>query len=342
MKSFAISYEPPLWQEILTFSRGLRPHEPGELDVDLKEDEREALRNEKDKLFNERGITMVNLAVSLAAMLQGHVQSSINGASLYAAQLGIEDTGMNQPNWTLGAVNAAPFFTAAALGCWLALPINNYLGRRGGMIVSAVLIFFTSLVAGLTVLIREEDRWKLLLGARVLNGIGKSKVLESAFHESCLQWPRSLTYDHLELGMGIKAVSTPILASETAIRFWRGSFVLAWQLWCAHIPLRYVSTLFRILTLTRVSFGIMIGFVFNLIFAAIVNRVYGEKNRELTVALILGAPLIFAIAMLGAVLRCTESPRYYMRGGQASQKYKPKKAYEMLQKLRSCKVSALH
>lgn len=32
-------------------------------------------------------------------------------------------------------------------------------------------------------------------------------------------------------GMGIKAVSAPILASETAIRFWRGSFLLAWQLW---------------------------------------------------------------------------------------------------------------
>ena len=31
--------------------------------------------------------------------------------------------------------------------------------------------------------------------------------------------------------MGIKAVSTPILASETAVGFWRGSAILAWQLW---------------------------------------------------------------------------------------------------------------
>lgn len=31
--------------------------------------------------------------------------------------------------------------------------------------------------------------------------------------------------------MGIKAVSAPVLASETAVRFWRGSIVLAWQLW---------------------------------------------------------------------------------------------------------------
>ncbi|KAI0112077.1 sugar transporter-domain-containing protein [Nemania sp. FL0031] len=281
-------------------ARGNITREPGELDVDLNEDEKEALCNEKDKLFNERGITLVNLAVSLAAMLQGHVQSSINGASLYAARLvpgfdSVGATGIDQPNWTLGAINAAPFFTAAALGCWLALPVNNLVGRRGGMIVSAVLIFFTSLLAGLTVKLPVENRWKLLLAARILNGIG----------------------------MGIKAVSTPILASETAIRFWRGSFVLAWQLW--------------------VSFGIMIGFVFNLIFASIVQRVYKDTDtgRDLTVALILGAPLIFAVAMLGAVLRCTESPRYYMRGGQASKKYNPKKAYEILHKLRSCKLLAM-
>lgn len=158
-------------------SRDFLTYAPGELDVDLKDDEKEAIRNEKDKLFNERGITMVNLAVSLAAMLQGHVQSSINGASLYASRLGIDATNLNQPQWILGAVNAAPFFTAAVLGCWLALPINDHLGRRGGMIVSAVLIFFTSLVAGLSILIPIEHRWKLLAGARVLNGIGKSQSL---------------------------------------------------------------------------------------------------------------------------------------------------------------------
>ncbi|GAP88037.2 putative sugar transporter [Rosellinia necatrix] len=276
-------------------ARGILRYERGNLNVDLNDDEKEAIRNEKDKLFSERGITMVNLAVSLAAILQGHVQSSINGASLYASKLGIDDSdvvGTSAPQWLLGAVNAAPFFTAAALGCWLALPVNNHLGRRGGMMVSAVLILITSLIAGLAVLILEkEDRWKLLFGVRIVNGIG----------------------------MGIKAVSTPILASETAIRFWRGSFVLAWQLW--------------------VSFGIMIGFGFNLIFATAVYSVYGTGNEELTVSLILGAPLIFAAAMLGAVWKCTESPRYYMRSGRL--KYDPKTAYEKLKKLRSCKLLAM-
>ncbi|KAI0513091.1 sugar transporter-domain-containing protein [Xylaria bambusicola] len=276
-------------------ARGVLTYAPGELDVDLTEEEMVALRKEKDKLFNERGITMVNLAVSLAAILQGHVQSSINGASLYASKFGIYTsrvtaTGAHQ--WQLGGVNAVPFFTAAVLGCWLALPVNNRVGRRGGMMVSAVLIFISSLLAGLTALIlKEEDRWKFLVGVRIVNGIG----------------------------MGIKAVSTPILASETAIRFWRGSFVLAWQLW--------------------VSFGIMIGFVLNLIFAAIVHSIYGDSNQELTVSLILGAPLIFSIAMLGAVWRCPESPRYYLRGGRS--KYDPGTAYEKLKQLRNCELLAM-
>lgn len=37
-------------------------------------------------------------------------------------------------------------------------------------------------------------------------------------------------------GMGIKAVSTPILAGETAVGFWRGSAILAWQLWYVAAP----------------------------------------------------------------------------------------------------------
>ncbi len=81
----------------------------------------------------------------------------------------------------------------------------------------------------------------------------------------------------------------------------------------------------------------MIGFVFNLIFAAVVHSIYEDNNPELTVSLILGAPLIFALAMLGAVWKCTESPRYFMRGGRS--RYNPRKAYEKLKKLRSCKVS---
>lgn len=49
-------------------------------------------------------------------------------------------------------------------------------------------------------------------------------------------WGNAETNEHLE-GMGIKAVSTPILASETAVGFWRGTAILAWQLWWV-MPMR--------------------------------------------------------------------------------------------------------
>lgn len=179
-----------------------------ELPVRLEEAEKAHLRDEKGKLFSERGILVVTLAVSLAAFLQGHVQNSINSASLFPKLLGVSDNPQAnldlEQNWSLGAINAMPFFAAALLGCWLALPVNDRFGRRGAMALSAVLILISSLASGLVPYYQEvEKRWTIFLALRFVNGIG----------------------------MGLKAVSAPILASETAIRFWRGSFILAWQLW---------------------------------------------------------------------------------------------------------------
>lgn len=77
--------------------------------------------------------------------------------------------------------------------------INQISGRRGAIFIAAVLIAGTSLGAGLLQNFDEDgtgrsDAWKTLVILRLFNGIG----------------------------MGIKAVSTPILASETAIGYWRG------------------------------------------------------------------------------------------------------------------------
>lgn len=56
--------------------------------------------------------------------------------------------------------------------------------------------------------------------------------------------------------MGIKAVSAPILASETAVGYWRGSTILAWQLWFVFIltPVSFLLIIYH-----RVACGIMIG-----------------------------------------------------------------------------------
>ncbi|KAI1748583.1 sugar transporter-domain-containing protein [Xylaria castorea] len=257
------------------------------LPVQLTVKEKTALKNEKDSLPSEPTMLMVVLTVSLAAFLQGFVQSSINGASLYAKEfglytvrpeMGISPSKPTSNEWKLGAVNAAPFLFAALVGCWLALPINERVGRRGAMAIAACLIFASSLGSAFC------DTWQQLFGVRIFNGIG----------------------------MGIKAVSTPILASETAVGYWRGTSILVWQLW--------------------VAFGIAVGFVFNLIF-------YTARHDSTIKSLILGAPSVPSIFLLVSLYFCPESPRYYMR--QRSAHHNPEKAYSILLKLRGCELQAL-
>lgn len=77
--------------------------------------------------------------------------------------------------------------------------VNQIAGRRGAILIAAVLIAGTSLGAGFLQAFDEDgtgesNAWRYLVALRLFNGIG----------------------------MGIKAVSTPILASETAIGYWRG------------------------------------------------------------------------------------------------------------------------
>ncbi|KAI1427870.1 sugar transporter-domain-containing protein [Xylaria sp. FL1777] len=270
-------------------ARSEDPHTDKGLPVQLTVEERVALKKEKDSLPSEPTMLIVFLTVSLAAFLQGFVQSSINGASLYAEEFGlgtiqpVNDTGGSPPkptlnDWKLGAVNASPFLFAALVGCWLALPINERFGRRGAMAIAASLIFASSLGAAAC------NNWQQLFGVRVFNGIG----------------------------MGIKAVSTPILASETAIGYWRGTSILAWQLW--------------------VAFGIAMGFAFNLVF-------YTAGDHRIIKELILGAPFVPSIFLLVSLYFCPESPRYYMR--QHSAHFSPEKAYAILIKLRGGELQAL-
>lgn len=153
------------------------------LPVKLEAHEMTRLLDEKGKLFSETNILLVTLAVSAAAFLQGHVQASINASSLYRDFLGVErdqntqESGSNelQSEWKLGAINSMPFFTAALLGCWLALPLNDRFGRRGALAISAVLILVSSLVSGLAIEFQNiENRWLIFLALRIVNGLGTS------------------------------------------------------------------------------------------------------------------------------------------------------------------------
>ncbi|KAI1877075.1 uncharacterized protein JN550_001147 [Neoarthrinium moseri] len=263
--------------------------------VNLSREEKVALLKEYDSVIPEPGMLVVILTVSLAALLQGHVQSSINGASLYREILNISTSTQkhmlevfpNRPSngdWILGITNATPFLAAAAFGCWMALPLSDRLGRRGAMTVAAFMVLGTSILMAVIVTIDTAiPKWQILLIVRIING----------------------------MGMGIKAVNTPMLASETAISYWRGTSVLAWQLW--------------------VAFGIMIGFIFNAVFSTFIG------DNQTTLAFILGAPIVPSVVLLLALCICPESPRYYMR----SHRYRPSKAYMVLKRLGRCELIAL-
>lgn len=95
-------------------SRGTRDSD--NLPVKLDEEEKLALKNEKDHLFAQSsGLYMTVLTVSFAAILQGWVQSSINGATLLFPNQYVLDAKQTHDQWIIGITNAAPFLFATVL-----------------------------------------------------------------------------------------------------------------------------------------------------------------------------------------------------------------------------------
>nr|RBQ97604.1 hypothetical protein FVER53263_11693 [Fusarium verticillioides] len=254
----------------------------------LTPDEKKCIRDEREHVFSQPGMPTIIITVSLAAFLQGHVQASINAADIYAMDV---SNPLHLPTgdetWTSGAMNAMPYFTAALLGSPMSLPINICIGRRGALTVSALLIIASSIGSAFC------QTWLELLLVRIIAGFA----------------------------MGIKAVSAPVLASETAVRFWRGSIVLAWQLW--------------------VACGILMGSVINMAIADATGYLGqdGENRSRLALRLILGAPAAPALFLLIAVAMCYESPRYYMRSDTPG--YSIDRAFQILLKIRSHRLLAL-
>lgn len=146
------------------------PMHPGS-PVSFTEEEVAVLEAEKQKVSSQSGIMLIILTVALAAFLQGHVQSSINSATLFASRLGIETPKENEEDvshraWVIGGMNASPYLAAALLGTLTSLPTNYYIGRRGSLIFSAVLIIASSLASAFCY------NWKQVLGVRIIGGIG--------------------------------------------------------------------------------------------------------------------------------------------------------------------------
>lgn len=90
---------------------------------------------------------------------------------MYGIYTETSNSGADAPtteDWKLGAANASPFLAAALLGCPLSLPVNHYLGRKGGVALAAFLIMVTSLASA------WARTWQELFGIRLINGIGRS------------------------------------------------------------------------------------------------------------------------------------------------------------------------
>lgn len=201
--------------------------------VSLKEEEKRGLVSEQDELRGQfRQIFPVVLTVGCAAFLQGHVQASINCASLYAQWLQHPSSDGQDPSqgwlwqWKLGAMNASPFFAAALIGAPSALLFNYWIGRRGAITVAAVTILASSLGSAWT------TSWWQLLCVRIVNGVGMyhQDLPPMSGYRGMINVVVLIQLTFIS-GMGIKAVSTPILAGEIAFTHWRGSSTLMWQLW---------------------------------------------------------------------------------------------------------------
>lgn len=171
----------------------------------LTETERNALSDEVlHKWRQPFAMYFTVILCSVGAAVQGWDQTGSNGANLsWPVEFGVSDA-KTDPNyyrntWIVGLVNAAPYIASAFLGCWLADPLNNYLGRRGAIFVSAVFCFLPVIGSAVT------QTWEQLFVTRLLLGIG----------------------------MGCKASTVPPYAAENVPALIRGGLVMSWQMWTA-------------------------------------------------------------------------------------------------------------
>nr|POF26310.1 myo-inositol transporter 2 [Quercus suber] len=183
--------------------RILRDPEAWRAVPELTAEEKLALENENKKSFwrQPKALRVTIITLCVAAVVQGWNQTGTNGANLnWPQQLGLNQligcdvTGRDA--WIFSIVNAATYFAASLVGCWLSDPLNEYFfGRRSAIFVSACIILAAA-VGGAC-----SRTWQELLACRVLLGIG----------------------------MGSKASVTPVFAAEIAPGHLRGSLVMNWQ-----------------------------------------------------------------------------------------------------------------
>jgi hypothetical protein len=162
----------------------------------LSEEEKAALIKEVEHKWRLPTKLFLTIATcSIGAAVQGWDQTGTNGANIFFPNYyGIGGTSTHD-TILVGLVNAGPYIGSAFIGCWLSDPINNWIGRRGVIFVSAHFCLWP--------------------------------VIGSAF---CQTWPQQLVCRLLMgIGMGIKASTVPIYAAENSPAAIRGALVMSWR-----------------------------------------------------------------------------------------------------------------
>ncbi|KAI2607911.1 hypothetical protein GGR54DRAFT_643840 [Hypoxylon sp. NC1633] len=178
------------------------PHDFEDLDGEeaLDEAELKALRDEIHHRWRMPARLFLTIATcSIGAAVQGWDQTGTNGATIFFPSFYGIGSDSSRDTILVGLVNAGPYIGSAFIGCWLSDPINNWLGRRGVIFVSAHFCLWPVIGSAFC------ESWGQQLACRLLMGIG----------------------------MGVKASTVPIYAAENAPASIRGALVMSWQMWTA-------------------------------------------------------------------------------------------------------------
>ncbi|KAJ7078680.1 proton myo-inositol cotransporter [Mycena epipterygia] len=175
---------------------------------DLSMDDRDVLRREYTHRWDQPKTLYYTICLcSVAAAVQGMDESVISGSVLFyptyfgistdAAVVGASAAARNE--WLVGLVNGAPYLCCGILGCWLTDPLNRWLGRKGAILVTAILSGLACFWSALT------NTWWHLLIARFVLG----------------------------LGIGPKSSTVPVFAAECSPPAIRGAMASMWQMMVA-------------------------------------------------------------------------------------------------------------
>jgi len=174
-----------------------RDPERFEMLTELEQDERDALIYERDHKWHGPKMLWYSIGLcAIGAATQGWDQTGSNGANLsFHEEFNINGEGRDE--WIVGVINAIIFLTAGLIGAFIVDPLNKYLGRRGEIFFTAIILTVTPIGSACA------QSWQGLFAARFVMGIG----------------------------IGAKNATVPIYSAEMAPARIRGALVMFWQLW---------------------------------------------------------------------------------------------------------------